>query len=243
MLWSGRLRAGFAILVSALVVLFATKSANGAVTAAALTGVGLVGLLVRNRPCKLCHGTGRRGTDPLLVRADSEERCIQCGGAGRGGDPRPGVVLAGVGLVSLIGWFALSATLGLAGLSTTLQDLATAHFTRPDVADPVGFMLRLDRVVLRRIATDLMASPWPLALVVFAAAALLYSWRFLGFAWVACGLASIGLVLVHPVVSVYPRLIDPIWITVAAGVGLAIGMAWDAVRERFLLPRRLSPGA
>jgi hypothetical protein len=195
LMWVNRPWSGLSFLAAALLWTFGAKPANGTVLAAALAGIGVVGLLI-----------------PRFRRQSA--------------------AVAGLGVLGLAFWTIAAIALGLPGLNETLQDLATAHYARPDVPDPVSFMVRQDAAVAMRLASDAVHSPWPLALVVLGSVVLIVHWRMLGLVWVAAGLSGLVVVLVHPMISQVDRLVTPLWVPVAGGLGLASALAVDRGRSR-----------
>lgn len=131
--------------------------------------------------------------------------------------------LAGLGAAFLTAWFALAAVLGLPGLTETVQDYATRHFRRPDIDDPLGFLLDRNRALWGGRLEELAVSPGPLVLAVAAVAVLVFTLRAVGLVWAAVGATGLVVVAVHPLASQYDRLVGPVWLPVAAAVGLAVG--------------------
>jgi hypothetical protein len=62
------------------------------------------------------------------------------GGAGR----HSSLLLAGVSATVAVALVTAVGLLGLPGIESTMQDRITHHFSRPDVADPVAGMLRVE---------------------------------------------------------------------------------------------------
>lgn len=134
-------------------------------------------------------------------------------------------VAAGCGAAMLLA----DALLGHPGAATTVQDLLTKHFAEPDVADPWAQLLRLDRHVLEAaVRQPGRASVLLLAVGLLVLGFARHGLRFLGLASIAP--VGVGVVLAHPVVSEFDRLVAPAWVPLAAGVGLAA----QALVERLL---------
>jgi len=135
---------------------------------------------------------------------------------------RRAVALAGLGTAFLAAWFALAAALGLPGLTETIQDYATRHFRRPDIDDPLRFLVNRNRDLWGDRLDDLAVSPGPLVLTVSAVAVLVFTLRAVGLLWGAVGATGLVVVAVHPMAAQYDRLVGPVWLPVAAAVGLAV---------------------
>lgn len=134
-------------------------------------------------------------------------------------------VAATIGLVQVV----LFAVLHLPGLNQTLQDLWTNHFVRPDVTDPWLRLARRDLAMVRGIAVALIGQPIVVGVAAIGLAALATLHSFPGALLVIAGLSSVLTVLVHPVTSEIPRLMAPIWVSVAVGWAVLV---WRVV-ERF----------
>jgi hypothetical protein len=193
---------------------------------------GLLGLL--GAVLGVVHGRARLGGATLaaglvLLVAVKEPSAIAlavplalaCGGLAVWGPAHRRRASVAMAAVSALGALAASMTAILAGwpgLAATLQDLFTAHFLRPDVTDPYARLLRLDRrlpvALLRRDAV----------LPVLVVAAVVAGWRLLrlgagGVLVLALGVSGALSLLVHPVLSEAARLVSPLWIALALGLG------------------------
>jgi hypothetical protein len=162
-------------------LLYATKSANGAVLVAAVVFIALV-VAVHERSVRT-RATG------LAVAA--------------------GVI----GLAQLI----VFAALHLPGLSETVQDLLTVHFQRPDADAPWSRLVQRDLAMAPGLLAALVGQPIVLAIggVGLASLVVVVGWR--SALLLAAGFATVLTVAIHPVSSEIPRLMAPIWVTVAVG--------------------------
>jgi hypothetical protein len=138
------------------------------------------------------------------------------------------ILTTGLGFTLLLGWFAISARLRLPGLSETIQDDATGHFTRPDVADPFGFVVSKNLELWQRFGENTLVSPWPVLLLAFSLVVLVRAGH-LGWVWSAIGLTSVIVVAVHPVLSEFERLIAPIWLPITAGISYSVAVTLRAI--------------
>jgi hypothetical protein len=134
------------------------------------------------------------------------------------------IAIIGV-LTALTGW-AVSLVLGLPGLTETIQDLATKHFSRPDVARPLAYLRFEDLKLLGWFAGQLpsQALGWVTALV--GLATLVVRRRWLAVPWLAVGCVGVAAVVAHPLVSEVPRLLCTVCFPVAAGLGLLVDAVW-----------------
>lgn len=111
-----------------------------------------------------------------------------------------------------------STALGWPGLSASLQDTFTRHFVRPDVSDPVGRLVRLDR----RFWTDYPVSE-PTALLLLAglvtvAVLLIRRERVYGILVAATALTGVAAVAAHPLATQSDRLMVPAWLLLVLGL-------------------------
>jgi hypothetical protein len=117
------------------------------------------------------------------------------------------------------------------GLTTTLQDTFTAHFTQPDVTNLLGHWW------------DKFTSTWlyylwyvfggifgPL-LIIAGLVALLWHYRWDALPWLTLGAVGVLAAVVHPVYSEMPRLLSPGSAVVAAGLAEAIASALQRRRR------------
>ncbi len=132
--------------------------------------------------------------------------------------------LLGVGALGALGWVAVSRVLALPSFTHTLQDMATGHFMRPDVPNPLHVWaarnydtwLHLDRV---------LGPPWPFVIVLPAALIAVHTLRRAGIVLTAMSLAAVAIVIAHPLASEYDRLISTAWLVVAASAGILADLA------------------
>jgi hypothetical protein len=144
----------------------------------------------------------------VVLRTENRARAVTLGSS-----------CAVVGVIQL----AVFAALALPGLDSTLQDLLTSHFARPDVPDPLSRVLLMDlHLIPFALAFPFREGPALLLLVALIAPLVIVerSWAAV---WVMAGRGSMLTVLVHPLTSEIPRLLAPIWVTAALGAGWWIG--------------------
>jgi len=158
--------------------------------------------------------------------------------ARRSPERRALVRAAAVGGAVLTGSLAVAAVLGLPGLSESVQDLLTDHFTKPDVESPWLELALFDLRQLPRWLVGLTRAPVELALGLVGAIALLRLGWERAAPWLIGAAATVLVVLLHPVTSEIPRLLAPIWVSVAVGlaVGAAEVAAWMVARVRVARP-------
>jgi hypothetical protein len=135
-------------------------------------------------------------------------------------------VIGATGLLAVLVWQVLSRVLHLPGLYETIQDFATTHFkARPDVADPIGWLIERnlgfwpDRLALE------LAQPVTLAAFLFAGTVLVLRMRAVAALWIFTGLTGVMMLLAHPAGTEYDRLMAPIWLPVAGALGYAAALA------------------
>jgi hypothetical protein len=124
--------------------------------------------------------------------------------------------------------------LGLPGLTETVQDLLTEHFDLPDVASPWPQLLQQAAALGRTALFALAGQPVVLAAALIGLIALAAARTWWAGLVALAGVAAVLTVVVHPVRSEIPRLMAPIWISVAVGWGLvgAAGASWLQMRLR-----------
>jgi hypothetical protein len=113
-----------------------------------------------------------------------------------------------------------STLLGWPGFSVSLQDTFTKHFIRPDVADPLGRLFRLD---LSFWAYYPVYESTALLLVVGLLAigvALVRRDAVFGILSIAVAATGLGAVVAHPIESQADRLMSPVWVLLALGLPL-----------------------
>jgi hypothetical protein len=126
------------------------------------------------------------------------------------------------------------AALGLPGLTETVQDLLTEHFDLPDVASPGPRLVQQAAALGRTALFALAGQPLVLAVALVGLIALAAARTWWAGLVALAGVAAVLTVVVHPVRSEIPRLMAPIWISVAVGWGLvaAAGASWLQMRLR-----------
>lgn len=140
------------------------------------------------------------------------------------------VSLAAIALIITGTYLAISPLLGYAGIEDSLQDLATHHFRDPDVADPVGLLLRSDRALLVAAPGMLAAAILPVVASVIGIGGLIQRRTVEAAMWAAAGAASLVLVLLHPITTEIPRLVAPLWLSAALGYGGILTVGWRHLR-------------
>lgn len=129
----------------------------------------------------------------------------------------------------------LFAAQGFPGLWDLLQDLPTVHFSEPDVADPLGWIIAADlRLAMGTLPLGLLARPLVLAALVGSIAGLLMTGRW----WSAPFLAAFPIVLatflLHPVLTELDRTLAPAWVSVHTGLALLLVLGAIRWRPRIL---------
>jgi hypothetical protein len=138
---------------------------------------------------------------------------------------RGAIVLAGVAMAITVTYLGISPLLGFAGIGDSLQDLATLHFSAPDVADPIGLLLRRDRALIAAAPSMVAAAMIPVIACVIGLGALIQRRSVAAMVWAAAGAGSFVLVLLHPITTEIPRLVAPLWVSVALGFGGLLSVA------------------
>jgi hypothetical protein len=141
------------------------------------------------------------------------------------------LTVGGIAIVVTSAWLIVGSVLRLPSFEVTLQDLATTHFKRPDVADTWGYLLysewRLALNVVRSARLfDLLI---PLAACGFVLRRLRAQQAAL---WIATSAAGLIVVAAHPLLGEYPRLVSPVWIVFVVAVGLLVDMLVARLRAR-----------
>lgn len=130
-------------------------------------------------------------------------------------------VAAAVGLQVAV-CFAVSRALGYATFTDSLQDLATRHYQRPNVAHPWGMLLARDqRFWPHYLRTQLSHPGWLVLLVLGMLGIALRSPRA-ALPWTAAGLSGAVVLAAHPVATEAPRFMVTIWLPVAIGLALLL---------------------
>jgi hypothetical protein len=155
----------------------------------------------------------------------------------------PALALTGVGAVAVAGWLLISGLLGLPSLDETLQDMATRHFTRPDVPRPFRVLRDGNQLLWTTQVERWLGLPVPLALVLPAAVVVVLWLRRAGVVWVCVSLASIAIVVAHPLITQYDRLIVGVWLAVVAAVAGLVDAAGCGLRRVIGRPTPQEPAA
>jgi hypothetical protein len=145
------------------------------------------------------------------------------------------LVAAVVAAVPALAVTAFLAAAGFPGFLDLMQDLPTGHFTAPDIADPLGWLVSND---LQQLTTTLpfglLARPLVLALVAGGIVGLLLAGRW----WTAHFLAALPVVLVayllQPSLSDVDRVLAPAWVSVHTGLALLVVLGAVRWRARVL---------
>jgi len=139
---------------------------------------------------------------------------------------RVGVTIGVVGVLAVAAWQVVSKVLRLPGLNDTIQDFATGHFKRrADVADPIGWLVDTNLAFWPELLATEMATLTSAAAFGFAVAVLLLRMRVVAVAWICTGLTGVTMVVAHPMISQYDRLMVPLWLPVACTFGCAAALA------------------
>jgi hypothetical protein len=154
------------------------------------------------------------------------------------GRRRRAALLAGTGAAGLAGWALVSSLLGLPSLQDTLQDLATRHYAVPDVPDPYGRLWSLNERLWTQDVGRWAGIPQPLPVIVVACLVAAVTLRRAGVVWALVALSAVGIVVLHPLVSQYERLLAPAWLVVCAAVAGLVAL----FGRRLQPPRALSTG-
>ncbi|MEK6192542.1 MAG: hypothetical protein AABM41_09555 [Chloroflexota bacterium] len=175
-------------------------------------------------------------TRPIGVLAPAVFGLSAIGAALAGADEwRRFLVAAVVAAVPAVAVTAFLAAAGFPGFLDLMQDLPTGHFTAPDIADPLGWLLSND---LQQLTTTLpfglLARPLVLALVVGGIVGLLLVGRW----WTVPFLAALPVVLVayllQPSLSDVDRVLAPAWVSVHTGLALLVVLGAIRWRARVL---------
>ncbi|MFE9656369.1 hypothetical protein [Micromonospora sp. NPDC006431] len=160
---------------------------------------------------------------------------------------RPALATGGVGLLAVVGWQVLSVLLSLPGLNETIQDLATTHFARPDMAHPVSWLIDRNIAFWPEQGADQVPHPEAVVALVFAVVVLVRRMRSVAALWIFTGLTGVVMLVAHPVATEYDRLMLPLWIPVACALGDAAALAVSGLTTKLdnqigkPLAQRLSP--
>lgn len=143
------------------------------------------------------------------------------------------LTLAAVGAAGIGGWLVVSRWLGLPSLADTMQDLATRHFKLPDVPDPVHVLTDVNHQLWGDQVQRWLGLPYPFAIVLPALVIVVVGLRRAGVVWAMVSLSAIGIVVAHPMISQYDRLLVSIWLVVAAAVAVVVDAVGAGLRRLF----------
>ncbi len=130
------------------------------------------------------------------------------------------VLPAAVGFAGTLGWLVVSHVAHLPSFTSTIEDIATSHFRRRLVRDPIGWLIRKDASFWPSWLLGLARHPWPLVLVAVATAVLVWRCRAFALPWLLAGLTGPLILAAHPMGSEADRLMLPAWLPVV--IGLAV---------------------
>jgi hypothetical protein len=142
---------------------------------------------------------------------------------------RGALLLTAVGVVGIVGWLALSRILNLPSFEETLQDLATGHFSKPDSMRPYGVLWDRDLGLWTRDIDRWLGFPWPYALVLPAAAVVVYVLRRAGLVWAVVSMTGTLIVVAHPMITQYDRLVSSVWLAVTAAIAVLVDLVTKAL--------------
>jgi hypothetical protein len=151
----------------------------------------------------------------------------------RGPAKRNGYLLAASSSTALLLAAASGFLLGWPGLGASVQDMFTDHFLRPDVSDPWSSLARANLQFWPDVFGQWLHSPVLVLGSLAALAWLAVRLRMASIPLLLAGLSGIPLLVVHPVVTEWDRLVVPIWVPVAVAIGLGLP-AFVAARLDFV---------
>ena len=153
-----------------------------------------------------------------------------------------GALLAGLGASGLAGWALVSRVAGLPSLEDTLQDLATRHYALPDVPDPYVRLRDMNEQLWTVQLDRWLGIPQPLPVIVVACLVAAVSLRRVGAVWALVASSAVGIVVLHPLVSQFDRLLAPAWLAVCAAVAGVVGLLGPAMPRAPALSTGARPG-
>ncbi|MET8946802.1 hypothetical protein ABZX30_25365 [Streptomyces sp. NPDC004542] len=139
--------------------------------------------------------------------------------------------LAGLSAGGTLAALALSGILGLPGITDSLQDTFTLHWTRPEIADPWRALARLDHQYWWQWLQREALAP---ALLFLLAVGAWGVWRRsvpVALCVIAVGLTGFATTVVHPLAAEGDRLYVPVWLIPVIGVPLALDRLWRPAPE------------
>jgi hypothetical protein len=121
--------------------------------------------------------------------------------------------------------------LGYPGLNDVLQEIATQHFSLPDVADPIGYTVALAWwAITERLLPTLLTTPVLLGFVVLGFAGLLVRPTWTKAPFLIGALVVPVAWVIHPLYYDAGRVLAPVWISV--NLGIAFAVEWAGIRWR-----------
>ncbi|MGH2462104.1 MAG: hypothetical protein ACRDFZ_00585 [Candidatus Limnocylindria bacterium] len=127
------------------------------------------------------------------------------------------------------------AVLGFPGIADVFQEIPTRHFALPDIADPIGYTIALNRwAIPDRLLPTLFSQPLLLASIVAGLAGLVIrgSWTSAPFL-VAAVVVPVAWII-HPVWFDAGRILAPAWVSLNVGIGLLVDAGLSSQRERIM---------
>jgi hypothetical protein len=150
----------------------------------------------------------------------------------RRGPARRFALAAVASAVPLILFAGYAAAAGLPSFADQLQDVPTLHFTKPDVPDPVGFLIGRNLALAARLIHTFRTQPvlWGTLTLALVGYAFVRTW------WTAPFIVALGAVLLlqaaHPVLTEVDRTLSPSWLSLHLGVSLLAALAARLVVSR-----------
>jgi hypothetical protein len=138
-------------------------------------------------------------------------------------------------LLSAAAVVAGQAVLGFPGIADVLQEIPTQHFALPDITDPVGYTIALNRWAIPDVLLPtLLSQPLLLGSIAagFAGLVIQRSWTTAPFL-VAAVIAPLAWVI-HPVWFDAGRIMAPVWVSLNVGIALLVNTALQTQRDRIL---------
>jgi hypothetical protein len=131
-------------------------------------------------------------------------------------------------VVIFIGYVAAA---GLPSFADQLQDIPTVHFSRPDVADPLGAVLARDLSVGKILLRSLPEQPPVWLSFLGAVAGFLLARRWWTAPFIAAAAVVPLLMAAHPVLTEADRTLSPIWLSLNLGLALLVAAALAGIRQ------------
>jgi hypothetical protein len=135
---------------------------------------------------------------------------------------RNAYLLAGLSGAALLLSVGSGILLGWPGLETSVQDMFTDHFHRPDVPDPWSSLATANLQFWPDLFRQWLHNPLLVLVGLAALAWLAFRLHMASIPLLLAGLSGIPLLVVHPVVLEWDRLLVPIWVPVSVAIGLAM---------------------